>query len=153
MSVEVLVLPRSFAVLSFNHGTFLSLCQSAVKFGCFLPRNPPPSPPRVSHVRGFLYKVIVRSGASGRGAGIVVLLLAQAGPTSSCGEGSGLGEEGLMGILSGSSGATAGAAFLRQQSHWSGRRSEENDTEVGGQRRSGLRRCAVAAECSCCTAG
>lgn len=84
--------------------------------------------------------MIVRSSASGRGAGIVVLLLARAGPTSSCGEGSGLGEEGLMGIRSGSSGPTAGAAFLRQESHWSGRMSEKNDPEVGGQRCSGLRR-------------
>lgn len=43
----------------------------------------------------------------GRGAGIVVLLLEQAGPTSSCGEGSRLGtagEGGLLGKLSGNYG-------------------------------------------------
>lgn len=60
---------------------------------------------------------------SGRGAGIVVLLLEQAGPAGSCGEGSRLrtaGEEGLLGTLSGNHGPT-GTAFLRWQSHWRGR--------------------------------
>lgn len=51
---------------------------------------------------------------SGRGAGIVVLLLEQAGLTSSCGEGSRLGtagEVGLLGTQSGNYGLIAGMAF------------------------------------------
>lgn len=67
----------------------------------------------------------------GRGAGIVVLLLEQAGPTSSCGEGSRLGtagEGGLLGKLSGNYGQAGNdipkgekslLGKMRKQDRWS----------------------------------